>query len=108
MMKVNTTVFGIGVVAEGFDVERHEETEMNAARVDLSNSPNDMGEHGSTCILSDISEDGKYKSGRIPKDQIPKTLPYDLALRINKDGNMPQLWFNEDGEWHDFAPEGGT
>ena len=21
---------------------------------------------------------------------------------------MPQLRFNEDGEWHDFAPEGGT
>jgi hypothetical protein len=39
---------------------------------------------------------------------IPKTLPFDLALRIGKDGNMPQLRFNEDGEWHDFAPEGGT
>ena len=108
MMKVCTKVFGIGVVAEGFDVERHVETEMSTARLDLSNAPNDMGEHGSTCILSDISEDGKYKSGRIPKDQIPKTLPYDLALRINKDGNMPQLRFNEDGQWHDFAPEGGV
>jgi hypothetical protein len=42
------------------------------------------------------------------KDRIPETLPYDLALRISKDGNMPQLRFNEDGEWHDFAPEGGT
>jgi hypothetical protein len=42
------------------------------------------------------------------KDYIPKTLPYDLALRINKDGNMPQLRFNEDGEWHDFVPEGET
>ena len=42
------------------------------------------------------------------EDHIPKTLPYDLALRINKDGNMPQLRFNEDGQWHDFAPEGGT
>jgi hypothetical protein len=41
-------------------------------------------------------------------DQIPKTLPYDLALRVSKDGNMPQLRFNEDGEWHDFAPEGGV
>ena len=42
------------------------------------------------------------------EDYIPKTLPYDLALRINKDGNMPQLRFNEDGEWHNLAPEGGT
>ena len=27
---------------------------------------------------------------------------------MSKDGNMPQLRFNEDGEWHDFAPEGGV
>jgi hypothetical protein len=108
MMKVCTKVFGIGVVAEGFDVERHDETEMSTARLDLSNAPNDMGEHGSTVIFRDISEDGEHHSGRILKDHIPKTLPYDLALRINKDGNMPQVRFNEDGQWHDFAPEGGT
>ena len=108
MMKVCTKVFGIGVVAEGFDVERHVETEMSTARLDLSNAPNDMGEHGSTVIFRDISEDGEQHSGRILKDHIPKTLPYDLALRINKDGNMPQVRFNEDGQWHDFAPEGGT
>ena len=64
---------------------------------------------GTTFINSDISEDGEnhYHSDHL-EDHIPKTLPYDLALRINKDGNMPQLRFNEDGEWHDFAPEGGT
>ena len=42
------------------------------------------------------------------EDHIPETLQLRLALRINKDGNMPQLRFNEDGEWHDFVPEGGT
>ena len=62
---------------------------------------------GSTIIKSDISEDGEEHVHSL-QDRIPKTLPFDLALRINKDGNMPQVRFNEDGEWHDFAPEGGT
>jgi hypothetical protein len=66
-------------------------------------------ECGSTKIFSDISNDGEQHYHRaLLEDYIPKTLPYDLALRINKDGNMPQLRFNEDGQWHDFAPEGGT
>jgi hypothetical protein len=66
-------------------------------------------EHGSTFIYPDISEDGEQHVHHcLLKDLLPKTLPYDLALRINKDGNMPQLRFNEDGEWHDFSPEGGT
>ena len=30
------------------------------------------------------------------------------AEAINKDGNMPQLRFNDDGQWHDFALEGGS
>jgi hypothetical protein len=37
-------------------------------------------------------------------DRIPETTPYDLALRCDPDGNMPQVQFNEDGVWHDFAP----
>jgi hypothetical protein len=31
-----------------------------------------------------------------------------VALRISKDGNLPQLQFNDDSVWHDFAPEGGA
>jgi hypothetical protein len=52
--------------------------------------------HDTTVIDFDISEDGKmhYHYGLL-KDYIPETLPYDL--RINKDGNMPQLRFNNDG-----------
>ena len=91
----------VGIAAEGYDVERRDEMWASTAEVLLDN--------GSTVIHPDISEDGEFHFHHgLLKDYIPKTLPYDLALRINKDGNMPQLRFNEDGEWHDFAPEGGT
>jgi hypothetical protein len=91
----------VGIAAEGYDAERHGETAKSTARVGLST--------GTTVIRSDISEDGEHHfHPDLLEDYIPKTLPYDLALRISKDGNMPQLRFNEDGEWHDFAPEGGT
>jgi hypothetical protein len=91
----------VGIATEGYDAERHEETKKSTALVFLHN--------GTTVIHSDISEDGKqHRHIALLKDYLPKTLPYDLALRIKKDGNMPQLRFNEDGQWHDFAPEGGT
>jgi hypothetical protein len=62
---------------------------------------------GSTCIYSGLSLDRKHHShpshlGRHP----PKTAPYDLALRCDPDGDVPQIQFNEDGVWHDLAPEG--
>jgi hypothetical protein len=91
----------VGIAAEGYDAERPGETDDSTAEVCLGD--------GSTIIYPDISEDGEqHHHHGLLKDLIPKTLPYDLALRINKDGNMPQLRFNEDGQWHDFAPEGGT
>ena len=64
----------VGIAAEGFDVERSGETYKSTAWVELDD--------GSTIIFSDISEDGEE---------------HDLALRINKNGNMPQLRFNENG-----------
>jgi hypothetical protein len=91
----------VGIAAEEYDVERPGETYKSTAFVGLYN--------GSTVIHPDISEDGEFHDHpSLLKDYIPKTLPFDLALRISKDGNMPQLRFNEDGQWHDFAPEGGT
>jgi hypothetical protein len=91
----------VGIAGEGYDVERHGETRKSTAVVVVY--------HGTTIIRPDISEDGEeHHHPSLLKDYIPKTLPYDLALRVNKDGNMPQLRFNEDGQWHDFAPEGGT
>ena len=57
-------------------------------------------------INSDTSQDGQQHlhHDRL-KDYIPKTLPYDVVLRITKDGNIPQIQFNDDGVWHDFAPD---
>ena len=34
---------------------------------------------------------------------MPKTVPFDLALRCDRDGNVPQVQFNEDGVLHDFV-----
>ena len=28
-----------------------------------------------------------------------------MALRITKDGNVPQIQFNDDAVWHDFTPD---
>ena len=91
----------VRIAAEGCGVEKIGGAYKSTAKVFLYD--------GSTVICSDISGDGEqhHHSGLL-KDRIPETLPYDLALRINKDGNMPQLRFSEDGQWLDFAPEGET
>ena len=59
-----------------------------------------------TLIGSDISHDGQDHD-LAPRFVIPEA-PFDLALRCDKDGNVPQIQFNDDGVWHDFAPEGRT
>ena len=88
----------VGIAAEGYDVERDRETHKSTARVFLSD--------GTTAILSDISPDGGYYyHDRHLKELLPKTKPYDVALCINRDGNLPQIQFNDDGVWHDFAPD---
>ena len=88
----------VGFVAESYDVKKHGETYESIARVWLS--------HGTTNIHSDISRDGEdHIHHDHLEDYIPKTLPYDVALRTSKDGNVPQIQFNDDGVWHDFAPD---
>ena len=91
----------VGIAAEEYDVERHGETYTSIAEVRLLD--------GTTYIDSDISEDGEehWHDDHL-EDHIPKTLPYDVAVRITKDGNLPQIQFNDDSVWHDFAPEGGA
>ena len=88
----------VGFAAESYDAEKHWETNKSTAWVSLSD--------GATDINSGISRDGEqHLHPNHLKDYIPKTLPYDLALRINKDGNVPQIQFNDDTVWHDFAPD---
>jgi hypothetical protein len=79
-------------------VDKHRETWKSIAGVLLLS--------GTTVIFSDISRDGEdhYHDYHL-EDYIPKTLPYDVALRISKDGNVPQIQFNDDAVWHDFAPD---
>ena len=62
---------------------------------------------GKTVIHSGISLNGEdhVHHGHV---KIPKSAPCDLALRCDPDGNVPQVQFDEDGVWHDFAPEGRT
>jgi hypothetical protein len=79
-------------------VKKHGETNKSIAGVNLSG--------GTTGINSDISRDGEqHLHLNHLKDYIPKTRPYDVALRITKDGNVPQIQFNDDAVWHDFAPD---
>ena len=88
----------VGFAAESYDVEKHLETIKSTAGVNLSD--------GTTVINSEISRDGQpHVHHDHLKDYIPKTLPFDAALRINKDGNVPQIQFNDDAVWHDFAPD---
>ena len=88
----------VGFATESYDVEKHGATWKSTAWVWL--------ESGTTRIGSDVSQNGEdhFHLDRL-KDHIPKTLPYDLALRIDKDGNVPQIQFNDDSVWHDFAPD---
>jgi hypothetical protein len=91
----------VGFATEGYDVEKDGETYESTAWVWLG--------YGLTGIRTGISLDGQDHShhGRLD-DHIPETTPYDVAVRITKDGNLPQIQFNDDSVWHDFAPEGGT
>ena len=91
----------VGFATEQYNVEKHVETYKSTAGVSLPD--------GETSVFFAISQDGQqHRHCDHLKDHIPETLPYDVALRINKDGSLPQIQFNDDNVWHDFAPEGGT
>jgi hypothetical protein len=59
---------------------------------------------GSTIICTEISEDGQhhYHQGHL-RPHIPEA-PFDLAVRCEAVSNVPQIQFNDDDVWHDFAP----
>jgi hypothetical protein len=100
-MRVEGGCAWVALATEQYNVEKHVETYKSTASLYLGN--------GMTRIYSDISQDGErhHHPGHL-KDHIPDTKPYDVALRITKDGSLPQIQFNDDSVWHDFAPEGGT
>jgi hypothetical protein len=96
-----------------YDAENHMETYKSRAVVALSN--------GTTTINAAIAADGKLH--RYPahlERHIPETMPYDVALRCNPNGKVPQIQFTKyshhgagsgcavspdgDGIWLDFAP----
>jgi hypothetical protein len=58
---------------------------------------------GTTFIRPDISLDGQQHShlGHL-RHHIPEA-PFDLAVRCEAVSNVPQIQFNDDGVWHDFA-----
>jgi hypothetical protein len=86
----------VGFATEQYNAEKDRETYKNTAEVWLDN--------GTTCIYADISEDGQeHCYPRHLLFQIPKA-PFDLAVRCEAVSNVPQIQFNDDDVWHDFAP----
>ena len=87
----------VGFASEQYNAEKHNETYESTAWVRLSN--------GLTFIGTDISEDGQdhYHDCHLGP-HIPEA-PFDLALRCEAVSNVPQIQFNDDDVWHDFAPD---
>jgi hypothetical protein len=90
----------IGFAGADYDPARYRETCNSTALVYLGD--------GSTCINSDLSLDGRkhYYPFHLGPHLPPKTGSFVVSLRTDPDGNVPQVQFNQDGVWHDFAPEG--
>ena len=64
--------------------------------------------YGTTDIFPDTSLDGQHHGHASHLRPHILDAPFDLAVRCEADGNVPQIQFNDDGVWHDFAPEGGA
>ena len=90
----------IGFAGADFDPARYGETCNSTATVHLGD--------GTTYIFPDLSLDGQQHHHRdhLGPHLPPKTGSFVVSLRADADGNVPQVQFNQDGVWHDFAPEG--
>jgi hypothetical protein len=86
----------IGFASEKYNAEKNGETHKSTAHVSLGT--------GTTHFFPDISEDGQehFHYGHLGH-HIPEA-PFDLALRCEAVSNVPQIQFNDDDVWHDFAP----
>jgi hypothetical protein len=90
----------VGFASEQFNVEKHGETHKSTAWVDLYS--------GSTDIDTAISQDGQdHYHPRHLHPHIPEA-PFDLAVRCEAVSNVPQIQFNDDDVWHDFARDGAA
>ena len=86
----------VGFATEQYNVEKHNETHKSTAGVFLLN--------GLTVINSGISQDGQaHRHPDHLRPHIPEA-PFDLAVRCDAVSNVPQIQFNDDDVWHDFAP----
>ena len=87
----------VGFATEKFNAEKHGETYTSTAWVRLGD--------GTTNIDTAISQDGQvHHHGFHLEDHIPEA-PFDLAVRCEAVSNVPQIQFNDDDVWHDFAPD---
>ena len=89
-----------GFAGEAYDPTRDDETYNSAAYVYLDD--------GTTYIFPGLSldEERHYHDDYLGP-HVPSSPPYEVALRVDHDCNVPQVQFNEDGVWHDFAPDEG-
>jgi hypothetical protein len=86
----------VGFASEKYNAEKNGETHKSTAHVSLGT--------GTTHFFPDISEDGQeHYHDRHLHPHIPEA-PFDLALRCEAVSNVPQIQFNDDDVWHDFAP----
>ena len=86
----------VGFATEKYNAEKNGETHTSTAGVWLDD--------GTTFIFPDISQDGQqhYHDDHLGP-HIPEA-PFDLAVRCEAVSNVPQIQFNDDDVWHDFAP----
>jgi hypothetical protein len=91
----------VGFATEQYNAAKHTRTNIRPGKstswVDLRN--------GSTRIRPDISQVGQDHDhpGHL-RPHIPEA-PFDLAVRCEAVSNVPQIQFNDDDVWHDFAPD---
>ena len=85
-----------GFAGEAYDPARNDATYNSTACVYLID--------GTTCICPGLSldEEDHFHDGHLGP-HVPSSSPFEVALRVDHDGNVPQVQFNEDGVWHDVC-----
>ena len=97
----------IGFAGETYEAQPTQRTQRDGPE-DEAAAWVDLGD-GSTRIYANLSQDGDdHLHDRHLAPCIPEVWPFDVAMRCDaadgSAGNVPQIQFNDDGVWHDFAP----